>query len=94
MFRIKACYVDGRILLRSGRFSKKFKITSASGKRMLDKLPTIVEYQFIIQCRDLSRDNLHLMHGKDWRKYEQPLQIMKSTISAWKRIKAVSYIGK
>ena len=94
MFRIKAHYIDGCILLRSGRFSKKTKATSTGGQHAFSKLDPVVKYQFIIQCRDLSRDSLHSMHGKDWRKYEQPLQIMKSSISAWKRIRAVNHIGK
>jgi len=47
-------------------------------------------YQFKLRCRILIRDRLRSLHGKDYRKYEQPKMIWNSTISAYKRMKTIS----
>ena len=46
-------------------------------------------YQLIKRCKEAVRDELFLKYGKDWRKYEQPKQVMNSVRSAVKRMRLI-----
>ena len=92
MFRIKAHKVGDTIYLKSGRFSKKIKIGVGLGYDVLPEASHNIEtvYQFTMKCRELCRDRLYLRHGKKGCTYEQAASILKSTVSAYKRMKSIS----
>lgn len=93
MFRIKICYhinnghirarLTSRNVIRTVHVGDKCYLTNNK-----DRWNEFI-YQLCKKCREMSRDELLIKHGKRWRKHEQSLVIIKSANSAIKRMQPV-----
>jgi len=100
MFRIRAHrYINNEgehiTILRSGKLQKKIKITKYDLSVIIssdeeDALNQENHWLFMRNCKDIIRDRLYEIHGKNWRKYQQSKMIWASTFSAYKRMKTIS----